>query len=309
MTVTDRVTELAWGQLADDGTSARAIGEALRTSSAILLRDCPAQKATPPSNLFDAMAGLFGLPEEDLLGYQVSDLKNEGGYIVSGAWRSLMLPEVWHVVSESKSTAGRNRPPNIWPSELPHLRSILVPYYTQLAEVADAVLAAVARFYGLPDDYFFGLRPGGDDVLRLLHYQAAPGATPPGFARHRDLSLITLFPPATDPGLEIEVRPDVWDAVEIPEDGLLVGVSAALTWLTDGEMPALPHTVRGLAESGVDERYSASFFVNPRPDAGFTPLRAASREGGREATGTGLTFEEWFQDCVRKTREEGGYDD
>lgn len=305
MTVTDLVKELAWDQLADDETSARAIGEAFRSSGVILLRDCPPQKATPPAVLFRAMAELFGLPETTLLSCQVSDLKNEGGYIVSGAWRSLMLPEVWHLVSESRSTAGRNRPPNIWPGELPHLRSILVPYYEQLAEVASAVLAAVARYYGLPGDYFAGMRPGGDDVLRLCHYETVPGATPSGFAPHRDLSLITLFPPATDPGLEFEVRPDVWEAVKVPEDGLMVGVMGALNWLTDGEMPALQHSVRSLTESGVSERYSASFFVNPRPDAQFTPLRASNRE----ALGSGVTFEEWFQHFVRKAQQDGDYDD
>jgi isopenicillin N synthase-like dioxygenase len=305
MAVSQLVKELAWDEFADPDRSARAIGEAFRTTGVILLRDCPVQKATPPAVLFRAMAELFGLSEETLLSYQVSDLKNEGGYIVSGAWRSMMLPEVWHLVSESKPTARRDRPANVWPSELPHLRGILVPYYEQLAEVASVVLAAVARCYGLPSDYFVGLRPGGDDVLRLCHYQTVPGATPSGFARHRDLSLITLFPPATDPGLEFEVQPNVWEAVKVPEDGLMVGVMGALNWLTDGEMPALQHTVRSLAESGVNERYSASFFVNPRPDAVFAPLRASSGA----ATAPGVTFEAWFQDHVRKAQEEGDYGD
>jgi isopenicillin N synthase-like dioxygenase len=305
MAVTELVKELAWGDLADDAASARAIGEAFCTSGAILLRDCPVQKANSPAAIFGAMAELFGLPEERLLSYQVSDLKNEGGYIVSGAWRSLMLPEVWHLVSESKAPAGRGRPANIWPSELPHLRSILVPYYEQLTDVATVVLAAVARYYGLPNDYFVGMRPGGDDVLRLCHYQTVPGATPSGFARHRDLSLITLFPPATDPGLEFELRPNVWEAVKIPEDGMVVGVMGALNWLTDGEMPALQHTVRALSESGVSERYSASFFVNPRPDAQFIPLKASSRG----AMGAGVTFETWFQEFVGKAQRDGDYDD
>ena len=211
-------------------------------------------------------------------------------------------------MSESKAPIGNSRPANVWPSELPHLRSILVPYYEQLAKTASIVLAAVARYYELPSDYFEGLRPGGDDVLRLCHYQAVPGAAPSGFAPHRDLSLISLFPPATDPGLEFEVGPDVWEAVKVPEDGLMVGVMGALNWLTDGEMPALQHAVRSLTDSGVSERYSASFFVNPRPDATFVPLRAA-RDGGTTATGSDQTFETWFQHFVRKAQEDGSYDD
>ena len=30
------------------------------------------------------------------------------------------------------------------------------------------------------------------------------------------------------------MRPDVWEAVKVPEDGLMVGVMGALDWLTDG---------------------------------------------------------------------------
>jgi len=305
MTVRYRIQELAWGQLADAETSARVIGEAFRASGVILLRDCPSQQATPPAVLHQAMAELFGLPEEALLSYQVSDLKNEGGYIVSGAWRSLMLPEVWHLVSESRASTRQGRPANVWPGELPHLRSILVPYYEQLAEVAGTVLSAVARYYGLSGDYFTDMRPGGDDVLRLCHYENVPGATPSGFARHRDLSLITLFPPATDPGLEFEVQPNVWEAVRVPDDGLMVGVMGALDWLTDGEMPALQHAVRSLTDSGVEKRYSASFFVNPRPDAQFVPLKSSSRG----AMASGVTFETWFQEYVRKAQQDGSYDD
>lgn len=305
MTVRYRLQELAWSDLHEAETSARVIGEAFRASGVVLLRDCPVQQATPPAVLYGALAELFALPEEILLACQVSDLKNEGGYIVSGAWRSMMLPEVWHVVSESKATPGRGRPANIWPSALPHLREIVVPYYEQLSQVAGAVLGAVARSYGLPGDYFAAMRPGGDDVLRLCHYEAVPGATPSGFAAHRDLSLITLFPPSTDPGLEFEIQPNLWEAVRVPDDGLMVGVMGALDWLTDGEMPALQHMVRSLTESGVSQRYSASFFVNPRPDAQFIPLKASS--GG--ALGAGVTFETWFQEHVRKAQRDGSYDD
>ncbi|MGE3911611.1 MAG: 2OG-Fe(II) oxygenase family protein [Chloroflexota bacterium] len=305
MTVRYKIQELAWGQLADAEASARVIGEAFRASGVILLRDCPSQKATPPAVLHQAMAELFGLPEEKLLSYQVSDLKNEGGYIVSGAWRSLMLPEVWHLVSESRPSANPDRPANIWPSELPHLRGILAPYYEQLSETAGIVLSAVARFYGLPGNYFEQMRPGGDDVLRLCHYRNVPGSTPSGFAKHRDLSLITLFAQSTDPGLEFEVQPGQWEAVRVPDDGLMVGVMGALDWLTDGEMPALQHKVRSLTESGVDKRYSAAHFVNPRPDTQFVPLKAVTRG----AMGDGVTFETWFQEHVRKAQRDGNYDD
>jgi isopenicillin N synthase-like dioxygenase len=297
MTVTHKLAELTWRELLDDSASALPIGAALGACGAFLLRDCPPQKSTPPAVLHDVTAQLFELPREVLARYAATDMKNDGGYMVgSGEWRSLALPDIWHVVSESNGVDGRERPPNVWPTEVPRLRGIVLPYHAQLVEVADAILAAIARSHGRPADYFAGMRSGGDDVLRLLHYRRDPNTAPPGFGGHQDLDLVTLLPRATDPGLEIEVESGVWESVEVPEDGLLVGVGAALSWLTGGEIPGMNHQVRGLVEAGVDERYAASFFVNPRPDAHFMPLRESPGEG----TATSLTFEDFFRHGVRK---------
>src|SRR5438132_643849 len=80
------------------------------------------------------------------------------------------------------------------------------------------------------------LRTGTEDVLRLLHYEAQPGEEPQAFPGHTDLSLITLFPSATSPGLEREVQPGIWQPLDVPEDGLLIGTGGALGVLTDGDL-------------------------------------------------------------------------
>jgi isopenicillin N synthase-like dioxygenase len=309
VTATAHLTELAWQQLEDgDESVVGVIGGALQRSGALLLRDCPVQRSTPPSTLYALAAELFHLPSNVLLRYIATDRKNESGYMPgSGEWMSLALPEIWHVLGEPDDASRGRRRPNVWPSELPRLRTVLVPYYAELAQVADAILAAVACFYGHPPDYFASIRPGGDDVLRLLHYRADAGAAaPPGFGRHVDSSLVSLLPRATDPGLEIEVGPDVCVALYIPADALLVGVGAVLSQLTEGEIPALQHRVLGLVESGVQERYSATFFVNPRPDAEFTSLRM-STEGAGESSESRVTFDEYFRDGIRRAFEHGAY--
>src|SRR6478672_4313351 len=102
MSLTDCLVEVAWGDLADDGAPPREFGEALRRRSAVLVRDCPAQLATPPPLLYELAEQLFGLPEDVLCSHAVDDLKNEGGFIPPGRWRGTVLPEVWHIVSEAK---------------------------------------------------------------------------------------------------------------------------------------------------------------------------------------------------------------
>jgi isopenicillin N synthase-like dioxygenase len=306
MTVTDRTVEVAWPELQVDGAPLRKFGETLRRDSVVLLRDCPPQRQTPPAVLYESVEQLFALPPERLLSFEVADPKNEGGYIRSGHWRGSLLPEGWHVVSEARPPVRSGRPASVWPSELPRLRSVLLPYRAQLTAAADTILSAIARLYARPADYFRRLRTGAEDVLRLLHYEARPGEEAQAFAGHSDLSLVTLFPPATDPGLEREVEPGVWQVLDVPEDGLLIGAGGALSVLSDGDLRPLQHRVRQLSASGVTRRYSVSLFVNPRPDVEVTLLRKSSGGVKGEADQRAQTFEAWFQERVRRAQQRDG---
>ena len=168
------------------------------------------------------------------------------------------------------------------------------------------ILSAVARLYARPADYLQRLRTGAEDVLRLLHYEARRARSLQAFPGHTDLSLITLFPSATSPGLEREVQPGIWQALDVPEDGLLIGTGGALGVLTDGDLRPLHHRVRQLSTSGVAKRYSVSMFVNPRPDIKVTLLRESSGGVGDEADQRAQTFEAWFQERVRQAQQQDG---
>jgi isopenicillin N synthase-like dioxygenase len=305
MIPTDPV-EVTWQELQVDGASLRAFGETLRRDGVVMLRDCPLQRKTPPAVLYEVVEQLFCLPLERLLRFEVADPKNEGGYVRSGHWRGSLLPEGWHIVSETRPPIRPGRPASVWPSELPRLRSVLLPYHAQLTAAADSILCAIARLYARPADYLQRLRTGADDVLRLLHYEARPGQEPHAFPGHADLSLITLFPSATSPGLEREVQPGIWQALDVPEDGLLIGTGGALGVLTDGDLRPLHHRVRQLSTSDVAKRYSVSMFVNPRPDIKVTLLRESSGGVGEEADERAQTFEAWFQERVRRAQQQDG---
>jgi isopenicillin N synthase-like dioxygenase len=299
MTLASRVAELTWVELVEGGASLDALRKALQGYGGLLLRDCPAQQLTPPSIFYDVVAQLFRLPRDVLLTYPATDGKNGRGYLPPDEHRGWTLPAVWHVGSESDAPDGREGPRNFWPREVPGLRTILVPYYAQLVAVADAVFAAIAGSYCRPADYFAALRPGGDDVLRLLHYKPEPSRLAPGFVAHSDVGLLTIYLPATHAGLEIELEPGVWVAMDVPADGLLIGVGGALSLMTDREFPTLRHRAIGLTEAGIDERFAGVFFANPYPDAALTGLR----EPSRKVLGSYASFEEYFQGEVRQAYE------
>ena len=302
MTLADPV-EVTWQELQLDGAALRAFGETLRRDGVVMLRDCPLQRKTPPTVLYEVVEQLFRLPLERLLSFEVADPKNEGGYVRSGPWRGSLLPEGWHIVSETRPPVRPGRPASVWPSEVPRLRSVLLPYYAQLTAAADTILSAIARLYARPADYLQRLRTGAEDVMRLLHYEVRPGEEPQAFPDHTDLSLITLFPAATSPGLEREVQPGIWQPIDVPEDALLIGTGGALDVLTGGDVRALNHRVRQLSTSGETQRYSVSMFVNPRPDTKVTLLRESSVGAVDEANQRVQTFEAWFQERVRQAQQ------
>jgi len=105
---------------------------------------------------------------------------------------------------------------------------------------------------------------------------------------------------------EREVQPGIWQAIDIPEDALLIGTGGALDVLTDGDVRPLNHRVRQLSTSAVTQRYSVSMFVNPRPDIKINLLRESSGGAGDEADQRGQTFEAWVQERVRRAQQRDG---
>jgi isopenicillin N synthase-like dioxygenase len=291
------LTQVTWSQL-QDGSADQSMLPGLRASGVILLRHCPAQMLTPPPLLHSALADLFGLPLDVLMTYRCVDVKNDSGYIPANEPGKRPGPVGWHVVSESRKTsAGYSA--SVWPAEAPRVRRVIGPYYRSLELTADAILAAVGRCFSLSPGYFGGLRPGGDDVMRLLHYQVEPGQPPPDMWRHTDYGLLTLYPPASQPGLELLIPTGGWQPAIVPEDAVLVGVGSALTLLTSGELPALIHRI--VCPDGMTERFAAQLFVNASPGTALVPFVGSSGEVAVGATGDARIYEEFFRERARRS--------
>jgi len=89
---------------------------------------------------------------------------------------------------------------------------------------------------------------------------------------HRDISLLTVLPKASLPGLQVQRRDGAWVSVRAPENGSVVLAGEILSEMTKGlrngtgrtlGIHAPLHRVVGSEETMSEDRYTAPFFFNP----------------------------------------------
>lgn len=169
--------------------------------------------------------------------------------------------------------------PNLFPRQLPALRSLVLAYLDELTRVAQEVLCGVALSLGLAPDYFSAGYTANPTVLfRIFHYPPADG---PGWGvgEHTDYGLLTLLLQDSCGGLQVHT-PEGWvDAPPLP-DTFVCNIGDMLERLTGGWYRSTPHRVRNT--SGRD-RLSFPFFFDPDFAATVPPLptRAAVAPDGR----------------------------
>jgi len=171
--------------------------------------------------------------------------------------------------------------PNLFPSQVPELREVVLAWLDELTRVGQTVLRGVAKSLDLDADYFAAGYTADPTVLfRIFHYPPAPeGDTGWGVGEHTDYGLLTLLAQDDNGGLQVHT-PDGWlDAPPIP-DTFVCNIGDMLERLTGGWYRSTPHRVRNT--SGRD-RLSFPFFLDPAFDAEVPPLpdRAATDAGGR----------------------------
>ncbi|MFI7679923.1 isopenicillin N synthase family dioxygenase [Actinophytocola sp. NPDC049390] len=171
--------------------------------------------------------------------------------------------------------------PNLFPRQVPELRSLVLTYLDEMTRVAQDVLRGVAASLGLAPDYFSAGYTANPTVLfRIFHYPPAPADDPGwGVGEHTDYGLLTLLLQDDNGGLQVHT-PDGWvDAPPLP-DTFVCNIGDMLERLTGGWYRSTPHRVRNT--SGRD-RLSFPFFFDPDFGAEVPPLpdRAAVGQDGR----------------------------
>lgn len=170
---------------------------------------------------------------------------------------------------------------NLFPAQLPELRSIVLSYLDAVTAAGQKVLRAVALSLDLDADYFAASYTAEPTVLfRVFHYPPSePDGDGWGVGEHTDYGLLTLLAQDDRGGLQVH-GPDGWiDAPPIPGT-FVCNIGDMLDRLTGGYYRSTPHRVRNV--SGL-ERISFPLFLDPDFTAEVPPLpgRARVSSGGR----------------------------
>lgn len=248
--------------------------------------------------LIDKAYGLthkfFELPDGTKKSYERLDWHGQRGYTSFGREhakdsKAPDLKEFWHVGRETWSrpaTAGERRLNNLWPSEVPEFKSVMLDLYGNMERCAVSILEACAEYIGEPRDTFTSIAEDGDTILRVIHYPPVPGDAHPASVRaaaHEDINLITLLVEATAGGLELLQRDGTWMPVHALRGHIIVDTGDMIQNMTNGVLRSTTHRVVN-PDNSRERRFSMPFFVHPRGEAALNPLESCvKRQGGRKS--------------------------
>jgi isopenicillin N synthase-like dioxygenase len=251
------------------------------------------------ADLADASAEFFGLPLADKLeiamerggrawrGYFPvgAELTSGKPDLKEGLYFGTELPDDDPRVLAGLPLHGRN----LFPRQVPRLRTLVLAYLDALTAAGQAVLAGVALSLGLDATYFAAGYTADPTILfRIFHYPPSPLHDESwGVGEHTDYGLLTLLAQDDSGGLQI-AAPEGWiDAPPIPGT-LVCNIGDMLDRLTGGWYKSTPHRVRNLSGHG---RLSFPFFLDPGFADEVPPLpgrAAAGSDGSRRWDGLDL---------------------
>ena len=193
-------------------------------------------------------------------------------------------------------------PPNAEVSECPQLAPQADSLYRNLEHVGRQMLKAIALHLGLDEDYFEQFVPGGNSILRLIHYPPIT-SEPKSSVRagqHEDINLITLLVGASADGLEVMDKEGEWTAVKALPEHLVVNVGDMLQRLTNHELKSTTHrVVNPSREKWGQPRFSMPFFCHPVPTMSLEALPQCVEEG-HEPIDAPITAGEYLEERLRE---------
>lgn len=235
--------------------------------------------------LYTAIRKFFALPDEVKTKYEVPGLAGQRGYIGKGKEHAKGrntgdLKEFFHIGQElpAEALAVEGYPLNVWPEEVPELKTVGVEVYRALEKTGTHLLRAIALSLDVPEDYFDGKIRNGNSILRPIHYYPIeqPEAVPADAVRaaeHGDINLITLLMGASAEGLQVLRHDGTWIPITALPDQLVVNVGDMLERLTNRVLRSTIHRVVNPPRHLMNTpRYSIPFFMHPRSEMSLAPL-------------------------------------
>jgi isopenicillin N synthase-like dioxygenase len=157
---------------------------------------------------------------------------------------------------------------NVWP-ELPGFRQTLLAYYHAVWSLGIDLHRAIARDFGLPEEYFANHFDAPMATLRLLSYPAASGATGEiGAGAHSDYGSVTLLMTDGEAGLQVQSRSGDWIDVPHVPGAFVVNIGDCLMRWSNDIYRSTPHRVLPPARP----RRSIAYFLDPNPDSVISAL-------------------------------------
>jgi isopenicillin N synthase-like dioxygenase len=236
--------------------------------------------------LYAAIKKFFALPDDVKKKYEREGLAGQRGYIGKGKEHAKGrntgdLKEFYHVGQEldAAQLTREGYPANIWPDEVPELKSVAVDVYKALEKTGTYMLRAIALYLNLPENYFDDKIKNGNSILRPIHYYPIenPDEVPADAVRaaeHGDINLITLLMGASADGLQVLRRDGKWIPITALPDQLVVNVGDMLERLTNKKLKSTIHRVVNPPRHLMNTpRYSIPFFMHPRSEMNLASLQ------------------------------------
>ena len=225
--------------------------------------------------LYNEAETFFALPADVKAKHEHPEHNRQRGFVSFGTEHAkdsdaADLKEFWQVgqcdVPEGADMT--HYPPNAVVAERPLLSVKSEALYRNLEAVGRDVLKAIALHLELDEDYFEAYVPGGNSILRLIHYppilQEPQSSVRAG--QHEDINLITLLVGASASGLEVMDTAGNWTPVTALPNQLVVNVGDMLQRLTNQELKSTTHrVVNPPRELWGKPRFSMPFFCHPVP--------------------------------------------
>lgn len=258
---------------------------------------------------YQLAAGFFDLDEPTKKKYEDLELKGQRGFTSFGrehakGQKAADLKEFWHVGRElaAGSPLRATYPANIWPTEIPEFKEVMVELYRQLDVCSMRLLEACSIYIGEAPELLPAMAKDGNTILRVINYPEIPESRDPASIRagaHEDINFITLLCEATAGGLELLKRDGSWMPIHALKGQIIVDTGDMLQNLTNGLLKSTTHRVMN-PDNSRERRFSMPFFVHPRSEVDLTPLPRSIEKTNGTKTFPNITAGEYLEQRLRE---------
>jgi len=232
--------------------------------------------------LYKMVQQFFSLPLEKKKKFEIKGLAGQRGYTSFGQEHAKGsdapdLKEFFQYGQVLQPGDGKTEdyPDNVSVEDVEGFDKTFLEAYRAFEKSGNALLAAIALYLGLPEDYFKEKIQNGNSILRAIHYP--PITVEPKSAiraeQHEDINLITLLVGASADGLQILTRQGDWVPVTSLPGQIVVNVGDMLQRLTNNKLRSTTHrVVNPSRELWHTSRFSIPFFLHPRSEVSLACL-------------------------------------